>query len=139
MRATAKSVNAIMEIRRMPVIPYTLRVTCLWREFALHTTLSAHQTEKRHMKRSRWITIAVVAVVIALFFYMSTAHATQECTVCVEFQGHSNCATGAGATAAEATETAHSTACGPVASGMNETIACGNRAPVSVQCRSRRG
>jgi hypothetical protein len=91
------------------------------------------------MKRSTWITIAVVAAVIALFFYMSTARATQECTVCVEFQGRSNCATGAGATAAEATETAHSTACGPVASGMNETIACGNRAPVSVQCRSRRG
>jgi len=91
------------------------------------------------MKRSRWITIAVVAAVIALFFYMTTAHANQECAVCVEFQGRSNCATAAAATAAEATETAHSTACGPVARGMNETIACGNRAPVSVKCRSRRG
>lgn len=121
----------------MPVIPYTLSVTCLWREFDLHTTLSAHRTEKRHMKRSRWITIAVVAAVIALFFYMSTARATQECNVCVEFQGRSNCATAAGATVAEATETAHNTACGPVTSGMNETIACGNRAPVSVQCRTR--
>ncbi len=120
----------------MPVIPYTLRVTCLWREFGRHTTLSAHRT-KRHMKRSRWITLAAVAAVIALFFYMSTARANQECTVCVEFQGRSNCATAAGRTAAEATETAHSTACGPVASGMNETIACGNRAPVSVQCRIR--
>ena len=122
----------------MPVIPYTLRELCLWREFGLLATLSAHRT-KRHMKRSRWITLAVVAAVIALFFYMSTARANQECTVCVEFQGRSNCATAAGSTAAEATETAHSTACGPVASGMNETIACGNRAPVSVQCRNRRG
>jgi hypothetical protein len=91
------------------------------------------------MKRSRLITIAVVAAVIALFFYMSTARANQECTVCVDFQGRSNCATAAGTTAAEATETAQRTACGPVANGMNETIACGNRAPVSVQCRSRRG
>jgi len=91
------------------------------------------------MKRSRWITIAVVAAVIALFFYMSTARANEECTVCVSFQGHSNCATAAGSTTAEATQTAHSTACGPVARGMNETIACGNRAPVSVQCRGRRG
>ena len=90
------------------------------------------------MKRSRLITIAVIAAVVALFFYMSTARATQECTVCVEFNGRSNCATAAGRTAAEATETAHSTACGPVASGMNETIACGNRAPVSVLCRNRR-
>src|SRR2546426_12657525 len=90
------------------------------------------------MKRSRWITLAVVAAVIALFFYMSTARANQECTVCVEFQGRSNCATAAGATAAEATETAHSTACGPVARGMNETLARGNRAPVSRQCGRRR-
>jgi hypothetical protein len=90
------------------------------------------------MKRSTGITLAVIAAIIALFFYMSTARATQECTVCVEFQGRSNCAAAAGRTVAEATETAHNTACGPVASGMNETIACGNRAPVSVQCgRSR--
>jgi len=90
------------------------------------------------MKRSTGITLTVIAAIIALFFYMSTARATQECSVCVEFNGRSNCATGAGRTAAEATETAHSTACGPVVSGMNETITCRNRAPVSVQCRSRR-
>ena len=89
------------------------------------------------MKRSTGITLAVIAVIIALFFYMSTARATQECTVCVEFHGRSNCATAAGRTAAEATETAHNTACGPVASGMDQTIACGNQAPVSVQCRGR--
>lgn len=89
------------------------------------------------MKRSTKITLAVIALVIALFFYMSTARANEECTVCVEFNGRSNCATAAGSTDAEARETAQSTACGPVASGMNETIACGNRAPVSVQCKNR--
>lgn len=89
------------------------------------------------MKRSTVITLAVIALVVALFFYMSTASATQECDVCMEFNGRSNCATAAGRTAAEATETAQSTACGPIASGMNETIACGNRPPVSVQCRAR--
>ena len=83
------------------------------------------------------ITLAVVALVVALFFYMSTARANQECTVCMEFQGRSNCATAAGSTVREATETAHNTACGPLARGMNETIACGNRAPVSVQCKNR--
>jgi len=89
------------------------------------------------MKRSTLITLAIVALVIALFFYMSTASANEECRVCMEFQGRTNCATAAGTTAAEATETAHRTACGPIVSGMNETIACDNRAPVSVQCRSR--
>ncbi len=89
------------------------------------------------MKRSTVITLAVLALIIALFFYMSTASANEECTVCMEFQGRSNCATGAGSTAAEATQTAHSTACGPITSGMNESIACDNRVPVSVQCRTR--
>ena len=90
------------------------------------------------MKRSTVITLAVIAAILALFFYMSTARATQECSVCVEFHGRSNCATAAGRTAAEATETGHNTACGPLVSGMNETIACGNKAPLSVQCRGRR-
>lgn len=89
------------------------------------------------MKRSTLITLAVVAAIVALFLYMSTARASQECTVCMEFQGRSNCATAAGSTAAEATETAQSTACGPLVRGMNESIACGNRAPLSVQCKTR--
>ncbi|HXM37051.1 MAG TPA: hypothetical protein VN908_00160 [Gemmatimonadales bacterium] len=89
------------------------------------------------MKRSTLITLAVVAAIVALFFYMSTARATQECSVCMAFQGRSNCATAAGSTPAEATETAHRTACGPLVRGMNETIACDNREPLSVQCKTR--
>lgn len=89
------------------------------------------------MKRSTLITLAILAAIIALFFYMSTARATQECTVCMEFNGRSNCAAAAGKTPEEATETAHRTACGPIVTGMNETIACDNRAAVSVQCRTR--
>jgi hypothetical protein len=89
------------------------------------------------MKRSTGITLAAITIIIALFFYMSTARATQECNVCVEFKGRSNCAAAAGNTAAEATRTAQETACGPVVNGMNETIECGNTAPVSVQCRPR--
>jgi hypothetical protein len=119
----------------MPVIPYTLRIASLWREFSAHNTLSTHH--KGTMKRSTLITVAVIALILGLFFYMSTARANEECRVCMEFQGRSNCAAAAGRTPAEATETAHNTACGPIVSGMNETIACGNREPVSVQCRNR--
>jgi len=89
------------------------------------------------MKRSTLLAIAAVIAVGLLFFFMTTAHANQECNVCVEYQGRSNCAAALGSTAAEATETAHRTACGPIAQGMNESIACGNRAPVSVQCKTR--
>lgn len=89
------------------------------------------------MKRSTLFTIAAVIAVVLLFFYMTTAQANQECSVCVEFQGGSNCATALGSTVGEATETAHKTACGPLARGMNETIACDNREAVSVQCKPR--
>ena len=89
------------------------------------------------MKRSTLFTIAAVIAVVLLFFYMTTARASEECNVCVAFQGRSNCAAALGSTVAEATETAHRTACGPLVRGMNESIACDNRAPVSVQCQSR--
>ena len=89
------------------------------------------------MKRSTLFTIAAVLAVVMLFFYMTTARASEECYVCVEFQGRSNCASALGSTVAEATETAHRTACGPLVRGMNESIACDNRAPVSVQCKTR--
>ncbi|HEV8264840.1 MAG TPA: hypothetical protein VGQ06_07800 [Gemmatimonadales bacterium] len=89
------------------------------------------------MKRSTVFTLAAIAAVIALFFYMTTARATEECTVCMEFHGRSNCATALGRSPQEATETAHTTACGPLASGMNETIACGNTPPLNVQCKRR--
>ena len=83
------------------------------------------------------IVSAVVLAVGALFFYMTTAHATQECEVCMRFNEHSNCAKAVGRTVDQATEGAHTTACGPLASGMNEQIACQHTAPVRVQCRTR--
>ena len=89
------------------------------------------------MKRSTLFTIAAVAAVALLFFVMTTARANQECNVCVEFNGRSNCASALGSSVSEATETAHRTACGPVAQGMNESIACQNRPPVSNRCTSR--
>jgi hypothetical protein len=89
------------------------------------------------MKRSTLYTIAVVAGIAALFFLMTTGSAKQECEVCMEFAGRSNCATAAGPTQEAALEGAKTTACGPITSGMNDAIACGNRAPASVQCRTR--
>src|SRR3989440_7048212 len=89
------------------------------------------------MKRSTLITLAVVIAIIVFFFYMSVARATEQCQACIEFQGRSNCATAAGHTAAEATETAPNTACRPLARGINETTACRNPRPLSVQCKGR--
>ena len=90
------------------------------------------------MKRSTLYSIAVVLAIAALFFFMTTARAKVECRVCMEFQGRTNCAAALGATDQAAREGAQTTACGPIASGMDQQIGCGRTPPASVQCGNRR-
>jgi hypothetical protein len=87
------------------------------------------------MKRSTLYALAAVFAVAALFFFMTTARAKVRCRVCVEFRGRANCATAVGATEQAAREGAQSTACGPIASGMDQQIGCGRAAPALVQCQ----
>src|SRR5690242_15966121 len=89
------------------------------------------------VKRSTLYGIAAVLAVAALFFFMTTARAKVECRVCTEFHGRTNCATAVGATEQAAREGAQSTACGPIASGMDEQIGCGRTQPTVVQCQPR--
>lgn len=89
------------------------------------------------MKRSTLYTIAVVAAIAALFFALTAGQAREECTVCMEFRGRRNCATASAPKQEDAVETARSTACGTIAAGMDETIACGNTPPATVQCRGK--
>jgi hypothetical protein len=88
------------------------------------------------VKRSTLYTIAVVAAVAALFFYLTTARATQTCRVCVQFRGRTNCATARAGTVKDAVTGAQQTACGPLAAGMDQRIACDNTPPVSTECQS---
>ena len=89
------------------------------------------------MKRSTLYGIADVLAVAALFFVMTTARAKVQCRVCLEFHGRANCATAVGASPDAAREGAQSTACGPIASGMDAQIAFGRAAPAVVQCQPR--
>jgi hypothetical protein len=88
------------------------------------------------VKRSTLYTIAVLAAIAALFFFLTAGQAREECTVCMDFRGRTNCATASAPGRDEAIEGARSTACGPITAGMNESIACGNTQPDSVQCRT---
>ena len=87
------------------------------------------------MKRSTLYGTAAVLAVAALFFFMTTARAKVQCRVCMAYRGRTNCATAVGPTDQAAREGAQSTACGPIASGMDQQIGCGRTEPVSVQCR----
>lgn len=59
-----------------------------------------------------------------------------ECTVTVTFNDTRNSATASAASESDATREAQTAACGPIANGMNESIACGRIPPVSRQCRN---
>ncbi len=89
------------------------------------------------MKRSTLYAMAGVAAVAALFFFLTTVRAKVQCRVCMDFRGRSNCATAVGPTEQAAGEGAQTTACGPIANGMDAQIACSRARPTLVQCQPR--
>ncbi len=89
------------------------------------------------MKRGTIITIVTIVAFGALLLFNTLSAQKAECTVCVEYNGHRNCATASHANEADAKTSAQTTACGVLVSGMNESIACGRVTPVSAQCKSK--
>lgn len=89
------------------------------------------------MKRGTIVTIVAVVVFGALLLFNTLSAQKVECSVCVEFKGGRNCATASHETEAEAKRSAQSTACGTIASGMDESIACDRVVPLTSQCRTR--
>ena len=89
------------------------------------------------MKRSTVVTLLGIAALAGLAVYVTTSQAGNRCRVCVTYHGRGNCAAAAGASEQDAREGAQTTACGPLASGMDESIACGRVQPDSVQCNTR--
>jgi predicted transcriptional regulator len=81
--------------------------------------------------------LAALFAAVALFVFLTTARAKVQCRVCVEFRGRTNCAAAVGATEQAAREGAQTTACGPIASGMDEQIGCSRTVPAQVQCQPR--
>lgn len=83
------------------------------------------------------VTLVAIVALAGLAVYSTTSRAAHRCRVCVTYHGRSNCATAAGASQQDAQEGAQNTACGPLASGMDESIACGRVQADSVQCDIR--
>jgi hypothetical protein len=85
----------------------------------------------------RILTWAVLLGFVAFLAWTTVSAQKVECEICVEFAGGRNCATTTGPSEREAAEAAQTTACGPLARGMNESLACGNTPPVVRRCRTR--
>ncbi|MGH7593279.1 MAG: hypothetical protein ACRELE_05445 [Gemmatimonadales bacterium] len=87
------------------------------------------------LKPRTLLTIAVVVLFIAFLAWTTLAAQKVTCNVCVSFNGQTNCASASHENVLDASRSAQTTACGPVSHGMNETIACGNRPPLSQKCQ----
>lgn len=87
-------------------------------------------------KRGRVLTLLVILAFGGFLLWSTLSSQRAECTVTVAFNDAQNGATASAASEADATREAQTAACGPLARGMNESIACGRIPPVSRQCRT---
>jgi hypothetical protein len=85
-------------------------------------------------RKASFTLTALVLGAMGYIVYGSMARVERTCQVCIEFNGLRRCATAAGATDEEAKGAAQTTACGPLANGMDESIRCQNTPPVSETC-----
>jgi hypothetical protein len=81
--------------------------------------------------------IAIAAAVVALLYRATISHVGIECEVCMRFEGRERCATAAGADERAAAQAATMTACGVLAGGVTDGIACEASEPVSRRCTAR--
>lgn len=86
--------------------------------------------------RGRLLTMLVLLTFAGFLLWTTLSSQRVECTVTVTFNDTRNSATASAASEADATREAQTAACGPIANGMNESIACGRIPPVSRQCRN---
>jgi hypothetical protein len=89
------------------------------------------------MKRGTLLTLLVIIAFGVLLWFNTVSAQKAECTVCVEFNGKRNCAAASHENEAEAKRSAQTTACGVLAFGMDQSIACGRTPPISAQCKTR--
>jgi hypothetical protein len=88
------------------------------------------------MRRSTVVTLLALAAFAAVLLYTTLASQRVECRVLVEYEGRRNGAVASATTAADAEREARTAACGPMAQGMNASIACSNTPPLEKECRT---
>jgi hypothetical protein len=86
------------------------------------------------MKPATRLTVFAVVVLAAILLWSTLQAQKSACTVCVAYKGAKNCAHATAATPKEAQRSAQTTACGPLARGMDQSIECDNIPPVEVHC-----
>ena len=84
------------------------------------------------MKKPVLAGIIFVLIVLGVIVYSSFNLAKYRLEVCVEFNGRTNCKTASAVSLEFAQQTATANACGEIASGVTETVACEHTPPTRV-------
>lgn len=81
------------------------------------------------MKKPVLIGIIFVVAVLAAIVYSSMNLSKYQVEVCMTFNGNSSCRTASGKTKDETLQTAITNACGDIAGGVTDSIACERTLP----------
>lgn len=84
------------------------------------------------MKKPVLVGLLIFFALIALIVYSTMTLGGQKVEVCMEFHGRQSCRTAQGNTKEAALRTATSNACGEIASGVTDSLACERSEPVKV-------
>lgn len=83
------------------------------------------------------VIVGVVLILAAWLTHQMFSLAQTECSLCVTFNQVKKCVKALGPTEKEALDEAHRNACAQLASGVTETLACGNIPAEEVSCQAR--
>ncbi len=76
------------------------------------------------MKKPVLVAFIIVGVIIGIMAYSMMSLTGNRVEVCIQFNGRNMCKIARGATQEDAIRTATSNACGEIASGVTDTMAC---------------
>ena len=76
------------------------------------------------MKKPVLAAVIIVGVILGLMIYSMMSLNGNRVEVCMQFNGHSVCKIARGATQEDAVRTATANACGEIAGGVTDTMAC---------------
>lgn len=84
------------------------------------------------MKKPVLVGIAIVVAILGIMVYSSMNLANHRVEVCINFRGIVKCKTARGASQEDAVRTAITNACGEMASGVTDTMACTRLEPTKL-------
>ncbi|MCU1335088.1 MAG: hypothetical protein JWO19_669 [Bryobacterales bacterium] len=76
--------------------------------------------------------VIFVLLVLGVIVYSTMTLAKHRVEVCIQFNGRTNCKTASATTEEFAHQAAVNNACGEIASGVTETVACEHTPPIKV-------